>query len=152
MTLYRHFESKDLLVTEYLRALAAEAESVWDRVAREHPKSAFAQLRAWISHMGEKLSERGNRGCPIANAAVELPDKNHPAHAVIEAHKMSQREHILALCREAGFAQAERLADGIFLLLEGARIDIQSLGRRGPGARFVETVFALLDGQRRKGS
>lgn len=150
MTLYRHFESKDRLVTEYLSRLAAEAEGVWIAVANEHPRNPLAQLRAWIRHMGAKLSEAGNRGCPMANAAVELPDKDHPARAVIELHKMRQREHLFALCREAGFSEPGHLADAVFLLIEGARIDIQSVGPHGPGARLVTTALALLDGHSRR--
>jgi AcrR family transcriptional regulator len=150
MTLYRHFESKDRLITEYLRALAVEAETVWAEIALEHPRSALAQLRAWIRHMGERLSDPQNRGCPMANAAVELTDKDHPARTVIELHKLRQREHLLLLCRESGLSEPERLADAIFLLIEGARIDIQSVGPRGPGARLVSTAFALLDAHSRR--
>ena len=150
MTLYRHFESKDRLITEYLRGLAAEAETVWSDVALRHPRDPLKQLRAWIAHMGERLSVPGTRGCPLANAAVELADKDHPARTVIELHKLRQREHLLLLCREAGFSEPERLADAIFLLIEGARIDIQSVGARGPGARLVSTAFALLDTHSRR--
>jgi AcrR family transcriptional regulator len=150
MTLYRHFESKDRLITEYLRVLAAEAETVWAEIVHRHPRDPLAQLRAWIRHMGERLSEPGSRGCPLANAAVELADKDHPARTVIELHKLRQREHLLLLCREAGFSEPDRLADAIFLLIEGARIDIQSAGARGPGARLVSTAFTLLDAHSRR--
>lgn len=150
MTLYRHFESKDRLITEYLRALATEAETVWAEIALQHPHNPLAQLRTWIRHMGERLSDPHNRGCPMANAAVELADKDHPARTVIELHKLRQREHLLLLCREAGFSEPEHLADAIFLLIEGARIDIQSGGPRGPGARLVSTTLALLDAHSRR--
>ncbi len=149
MTLYRHFESKDRLITEYLRILAAEAEAVWTTISLEFARDPKAQLHAWIRHMGEKLSDPFNRGCPMANAAVELTNKDHPARLVIELHKLRQREHLLRVCREAAFALPEHLADALFLLVEGARIDIQSLGARGPGARMVPTAFALIDGHDR---
>jgi AcrR family transcriptional regulator len=150
MTLYRHFESKDRLITEYLRALAAEAETVWAEVALRWPRDPLKQLRGWIEHMGERLSGTQNRGCPMANAAVELAGRDHPARTVIELHKLRQREHLLQLCRQAGFSEPERLADAIFLVIEGARIDIQSVGARGPGARLVSTAFALLDAHSRR--
>src|SRR5215467_1839451 len=51
MTLYRHFESKDELVAEYLRRLAAEADAAWDRRAAEYPGDPRAQLRAWFKDM-----------------------------------------------------------------------------------------------------
>src|ERR1700754_722743 len=50
MTLYRHFDSKDELVAEYLRQAAQEADSCWARYRAAHP-DALAQLRAWLAEM-----------------------------------------------------------------------------------------------------
>jgi AcrR family transcriptional regulator len=144
MTLYRHFESKDLLVAEYLRQLAQEADSVWAGLARAHPGDALAQLRGWVEHIAGHMEDCGNRGCALANAAVEIPEKHHPARAVIEAHKTHQREQIAALCGNAGFREPGRLADEIFLLLEGARVNMQSVGPGGPAARVGEMLCSLL--------
>lgn len=144
MTLYRHFESKDLLVAEYLRLLARDADSLWAELARSDPGDALAQLRGWVERVGRTMGESGNRGCALANAAIELPEKDHPARAVIEEHKTHQRERIAALCREAAFLEPERLADEVFLLLEGARVNMQSVGRSGPGTRVGEMLCALL--------
>jgi AcrR family transcriptional regulator len=151
MTLYRHFGSKDLLVAEWLRQLSAEAEASWDELERLHPGDPKAQLEAWIEQTGEMLSSAGDRGCAVANAAVEIHEKDHPARAVIEAHKTHQRDHLATLCRGAGFAEPERLADEIFLLLEGARVNVQTVGRGGPGARVAEMLCALLRAQPRSG-
>jgi AcrR family transcriptional regulator len=144
MTLYRHFESKDLLVAEYLRELARDADLVWSELARAHPGDALAQLRGFVELMAGHMCDADNRGCPLANAAVELADKNHPARAVIEEHKSHQRQQLTHLCREAGFHETERLADEIFLLLEGARVSVQSEGSKGPGTRVGEMLCALL--------
>src|SRR5436305_10929388 len=51
MTLYRHFASKDELVAEYLRCLAAKSTATWDRLAAEHPRNPRPQLRAWLEEM-----------------------------------------------------------------------------------------------------
>jgi AcrR family transcriptional regulator len=150
MTLYRHFESKDLLIAAYLRTLAREADVMWDELARAHPGDALAQLRAWVECIGKMMAESGDRGCALANAAVELPEKGHPARVVIEEHKTHQRENIAALCRAAGFINPERLADEIFLLLEGARVNVQSVGGDGPGTRVGEMLCSLLRSAPRK--
>jgi AcrR family transcriptional regulator len=149
MTLYRHFRSKDLLIAEYLQMLAAEADEIWSAVERAHPGDPSAQLRAWLAPIGSHLCEEGGRGCALANAAVELPETDHPARAVIERHKIRQREQLARLCNEAGYLHPERLADEIFLLLEGARVNVQSVGRGGPGARFPEMVSALMQSHAR---
>jgi AcrR family transcriptional regulator len=150
MTLYRHFQSKDLLIAAYVRLLAAETDTMWDDIAREHPKDAGAQLRDWVERISAKLNEAGSRGCAIANAAVEIPEKDHPARAIIEEHKTQQRETLLSLCKAAKFSDPERLGDELFLLLEGARINLQSVGNTGPGARFREMALALIRSRARK--
>ena len=144
MTLYRHFESKDLLVAEYLRSLNAYAIARDEEVRRAHPGDPYAQLCALITRIGKGLCEADLRGCPMANAAVEFPEKDHPARIVIEESKKQQGERLAKLCREAGFVEPEQLAEELFLLFEGACVNVQSLGRCGPGSRFTEMACALI--------
>jgi AcrR family transcriptional regulator len=146
MTLYRHFASKDELVAEYLRQSAKAADSCWARFAQAHPGDARAQLRAWLEEMAAHVASNDERGCPLVNAAVELPEKGHPARRVIEEHKIAQRARLIALCAEAGLSEPDLLADELYLLLEGARVTAQSVDPAGLGARLQrmsEAVIAL---------
>src|ERR1700750_2709194 len=61
MTLYRHFASKDELVAECLRQVAAKADALWDRIETAHPGDPWAQLKAWVAAMSGHLQEE--RGC-----------------------------------------------------------------------------------------
>jgi AcrR family transcriptional regulator len=144
MTLYRHFASKDELVAEYLRRLADKANSSWDKLAAQHPGNPRAQLRAWLEDMAGHVASGDERGCPLANAAVELPEKDHPARRVIEAFKSAQRQRIIELCAAAELEQPEMLADELFLLLEGARVTAQSIGREGLGERLIRMGEAMI--------
>jgi AcrR family transcriptional regulator len=144
MTLYRHFASKDELVAAYLRRLADKASSSWDRLAAEHPGNPRAQLRGWLQNQAEHVGSGKERGCALANAAVELPEKDHPARRVIEAFKTAQRQRIIDLCTAAELAQPEMLADELFLLLEGARVTAQSIGRDGLGDRLIRMGKAMI--------
>jgi len=144
MTLYRHFSSKDELVAEYLRCLAEKAKSSWDQHDADHPGDPPAQLRAWLKEMAAHVASGDERGCPLANAAVELPEKDHPARRVIEAFKTAQRERLIRLCAAAALAEPELLADELFLLLEGARVTAQSVGPQGLGDRLVRMGEAMI--------
>ena len=106
MTLYRHFSSKDELVAEYLRRLAGEAGTFWDELAAAHPGDPRAQLRGWLQAMEAHLLDTDQRGCALANAAIELPEKDHPARCVIEQFKTEQRDRLIALCGAIGVARA----------------------------------------------
>src|SRR5438132_251555 len=97
MTLYRHFSSKDELVAEYLRQWAKEADACWDRLQERHPGDELAQLGAWLRDMADHVASIDERGCALANAAVELPDKSHPARRVIEEFKTAQRLRLVQL-------------------------------------------------------
>ena len=150
MTLYRHFSSRDELVAAYLEELAAEGEGVWEVARAAHPGDPDAQLRFLLRQVSEFAAESAGRGCALANAAVELAKRKHPARKVVEAHKRRQCERLVALVREAGYARPERVADELFLLVEGARSSLQSVGREGPGSRLYALAEALLDSAPRK--
>lgn len=145
MTLYRHFPSKDELVAEYLRRLWAEKNATWRKLADEHPGDAMAQLHAWLQIAAEQVTDPASRGCAIANAAVELPEKNHPARCVIEQCKRNSHDRLAELCRAAKIAQPELLADQLFMLLEGALVCTQATGRNGPAEQFVRAGKALIE-------
>jgi AcrR family transcriptional regulator len=145
MTLYRHFESKDALIAAYLGELAAEGEAIWEAARAAHPGDAHAQLRYLMRRVSQFAAEDTGRGCALANAAVELAERKHPARKVVEAHKRSQCERLIALCREAGYVKPEQVADELFLLVEGARSSLQSVGPEGPGARLYALAERLLD-------
>ena len=144
MTLYRHFASKDELVADYLRESARHAAASWDRLEAEHPGDPLAQLRSWIAGMAERLANADERGCPLVNAAVELPEKTHPARRVIEEFKTAERAWLLRICRASGLREPELLADELHLLLEGARVTAQSVGRDGLSERVMRMCDALI--------
>jgi AcrR family transcriptional regulator len=144
MTLYRHFASKDLLVAECLRQFARQADAEWDRLAATHAGNPRAELTAWLAAMTDHIVSAGGRGCALANAAVELAEKDHPARKVIEEVKRGQRDRLVRLCRSAALDEPEFLADELFLLLEGARVSAQSVGRDGPAARLVRMGEAVI--------
>jgi hypothetical protein len=104
----------------------------------------LAQLRGWLKGAAERVGDCDGRGCALTNAAIELPDKNHPARRVIEAHKMAHQKRLAELAGAAGLKDPEMLADELHLLLEGARVTAQSVGREGLGDRFVRMGEALI--------
>ncbi len=144
MTLYRHFESKDALVAEYLRGLAIEKHGIWPAIEAAHPDDPRAQLEAWLIEAAGHVSDPKSRGCALANAAVELPEKEHPARCVIEQCKQDSRKNLVALCGRAGAQQPELLADQLFMLLEGAFVCRQATGHEGPACNFIEAGRAIV--------
>src|ERR1700731_4061348 len=145
MTLYRHFASKDVLVAACLSELTREFDVAWDAIAAAHAGDPKGQLLAWLRYSGDFKEYEAERGCALANAAIELPDKDHPARRVIREHKTALRERLIRLCRDARLADPERLGEEIFLIWEGARVRAQSVGalwRSSPPAEMFGAFVA----------
>jgi AcrR family transcriptional regulator len=143
MTLYRHFESKDELILEYLNYKGKKSEEIWADIERSHPGDPAGQLYAFVRHAARFIAE-DDRGCDLANAAVELTEAGHPGLKVIEDFKGRQRQRLVGLCAQAGASQPVLLADTLFLLIEGARVSRQSAGAGGPSANLLNTSQGVL--------
>lgn len=144
MSLYRSFPSKDELVAAWLRDHDARFWESWQAMERKHPGEARKQLQAAFALLVKHTSDPSARGCPMANAAVEITEKAHPARKVIEAHKRKLREKLADLCEKTGAHDAALLADELFLLMEGAQVSI-ILGVRGPARNVGRAADALID-------
>ena len=143
MTLYRHFGSKDDLILEYLTYKGRKADEIWAKVESASPGDPVGQLYGYIEQAANFIAS-DERGCDLANAAVELTEAGHPALRVIEEFKIRQRDRLAALCAAAGAAQPDLLADTIVLLIEGARVSRRSVGTEGPSANLVRTSEAVI--------
>lgn len=142
MALYRHFGSKDELIVAYVTRVADIGEANWQQIASAHHNAPEKMLNAWVMYVEDALTNHFQRGCALANAAVELPP-THPARGVIEAYKEKKRRTLIQLFTSARYHQPQMLADEVFLLFEGARISLQCGGKIS-AARVVSMLRDLL--------
>jgi AcrR family transcriptional regulator len=150
MTLYRHFASKDELVAEWVRGIIAQKEAEWDDIAAQHPNDPQAQLVDWSRRVAKKFAEMEERGSTLANALAELPEPDHPARQVIDAHRVREHVRIRRVCTEAGFPEPELTADQFYFLLEGAKACVQCIGLKRVGEHLMRSVDALVAARRRE--
>jgi AcrR family transcriptional regulator len=145
MTLYRHFPSKDELIAEWARGIVAQKEAEWEEMAAKHPNDPAAHLIEWSRRVASKLAEMEKRGSMLANALAELPDADHPARRVIQAHKTRERKRVQKLCAEAGFQDPDLAANLFYLLLEGAFACVQCTGVKRIGDDLVRLVDLMVE-------
>jgi AcrR family transcriptional regulator len=143
MTLYRHFGSKDDLILEYLNYKGRKTDETWAKIEATWPGDAVSQLYGLIRQAAKSIAE-DERGCDLANAAVELTEEGHPGLKVIEEFKVQHRDRLANLCEAAGASQPDLLADSLMLLIEGARVSRRSVGTQGPSANLVRTADAVI--------
>jgi AcrR family transcriptional regulator len=145
MSLYRNFPSKDMLVAEWLREHDTTFWQTWEAMANRHPEDPRMQLKAAFALLAKHVADPKARGCPMANAAVELTEKDHPARKIIEAHKAKLRNRLAAICRKAKASNPGILADQLFLLMEGAQVTTQTLGVHGPARNVARAAEMLIE-------
>jgi AcrR family transcriptional regulator len=145
MSLYRNFPSKDELVAEWLRDHDANFWQTWEAMASRYPQDPRRQLKAAFALLAKHVTDPKARGCPMANAAVELTEKDHPARKVIEAHKAKLRARLVQICTQIGTRDSRLLADQLFLLMEGAQVTTQTLGAHGPARNVARAAQMLID-------
>jgi len=143
MTLYRHFDSKDDLILEYLNYKGRKTDETWAKIEATWPGDPVNQLYGLIRQVAKSIAE-DERGCDLANAAVELTEQGHPGLKVIEDFKVQHRDRLARLCKAAGASQPDLLADSLSLLVEGARVSRRSVGTQGPSANLVRTADAVI--------
>ncbi|HEX6052643.1 MAG TPA: helix-turn-helix domain-containing protein [Gemmatimonadaceae bacterium] len=148
MTLYRHFASKDELVAEWVRGIVAQKEAEWDEIAAKHPGDPAAQLVDWSRRVAKRFAEMEERGSTLGNALAELPEPDHPARQVIDAHRVREHERIRRVCREAAFPEPELAADQFYMLLEGAKACVHCIGLTRVGEHLMRSVDALIAARR----
>lgn len=152
MSLYRNFPSKDELVAEWLRDHDANFWQTWEAMASRYPQDPRRQINAAFGLLAKHVADPSARGCPMANAAVEITEKDHPARKVIEVHKAKLRARLAQMCTQMGAPEPRLLADQLFLLMEGAQVTIQTLGVHGPARNIARAAKMLIDAHLRASS
>lgn len=118
-TFYKHYGSKDRLVTEYVyhrHRLAAEHVFA---LAAEHD-DLESYMRALLDGALHQVTEPGFRGCPFLKAASEFPDHTHPVRRAVELHREWTNSFMAELLREYGHPLPGEAADDLTLALDGA--------------------------------
>ena len=119
-TFYRSWPSKDELVAEYLRNEERKGWEWWDEMMAPYAGNPRKQVEALFDAHSKETCKMDSRGCPLANAAVEITEPEHPARAVVEQYKTEMRRRFRKLAREMGAHEAEVLGDSLMLLWEGS--------------------------------
>ncbi|TPJ60085.1 TetR/AcrR family transcriptional regulator [Mesorhizobium sp. B2-7-1] len=149
-SLYRSFPSKDELAASYLRKYDLEFWERFDEAVDAHPGNPRAQIIAFLTRVGKRTQKSDYRGCGMTNAAVEYPERGHPARIVSENNKIELRRRLRAMAAAMGAADSDTLGDGLLLLIEGAYISGQLFGLGGPAAAVARNADLLIEASLKK--
>jgi AcrR family transcriptional regulator len=141
-TLYRHFGSKDGLVQAVLEK-RSDRVAQWLRDAAEAAGSDPAdQAEAIFGVLGRWYAEPAFRGCAIINAAVQ--QHAGPASVVAVRHLGRHLGLLREIAERAGAADPDTLARQMLMLIEGATVLADHLGRDDVARDAQKVALALL--------
>jgi len=145
MSFYRSFASKDELVAQYLREEVREGWQWWDALVAPHEGDARAQVAALFDAHAVRSCASDSRGCALANAAVEIDTKDHPALRVIEEYKQELRRRFRQLARDMHARDPGALGDSLLLLFEGSYLtQLTFHSQHGPAENAAAAARALI--------
>lgn len=124
-TLYQRFGSKDGLIVAAYDALDLPVFRMLTENLAAGTEDPRLQLEEFFDRLTALVRSPKFRGCPFTNAAAELADPSHPAHAVVRRHKARIRRWFLSRARLAGAREPERVTNRLMLLFAG--VQAQSL-------------------------
>lgn len=120
-TLYRHFPSKQILVTTYVKeADRAIREQIGTLTASELPPADI--LRAIADGIADGIKSSQFRGCAFLNAAAEFPDPKNPVHRAVLAHRTWFLEVILGLFAQIDGDSGDDSGRRFVMLRDGAMV------------------------------
>ncbi len=146
-SLYQHFASKQDLLLEYVR----RADTAWFEALAAFSQpytSPKEQLLALFDFRVQRQQAAGYIGCSFVKINAEVARDNTEVFALVGQHKTRLRRHVRALVAQAqpaaDEAETDRLADLIFLLLEGGAISSTVQQDAWALTRAKELVSRLL--------
>lgn len=147
VTFYRHFGSKDELVSAYLsqrggrlRTRVAEAREVYAL----DPRGLLTFLAVTLMRDSESATYRG---CEFVNAAAEITSDHHP----VQRQGIDQRKWLVDVAAEAlgalGHPEPHRLARKLMMLRTGASMVLGLDPYEDTRELFYETWQAMIDAE-----
>jgi AcrR family transcriptional regulator len=127
-SLYAHFPTKDALIAGYLQQRSDDWRAHLEAELQRRGGSPVDQLDHVFGILAEGCATSGFRGCPFINAAVEFPDKAHPARVIGARHRAWVRTVLLTFAQQTGCENPGKLADQLSLLYDSAMVGTQLNG------------------------
>jgi AcrR family transcriptional regulator len=118
-TFYKHYGSKDRVITAYVGYRHRQVAEEYARLAGETDSPAEA-LRAVRDSVLAAIAAPGFRGCPFINAAAEFSDPQHPVRSAVREHREWYAAVLEQLTRALGHPLPGDAADELVLARDGA--------------------------------
>jgi len=144
-TLYDRFGSKEALAVAYLRGRDARWRVYLEQQLSGVPPEGTARLLAVFDVSARWAILNSTKGCSAINARAEMSDAALPIAVEATRQKKWMLDVFERLAREARLASADRVANSLMLLYEGALVTTGMETFDEPFAAARQTAAIVLD-------
>lgn len=146
MCLYRQFKSKDELLQRFLERRCEVFWKHFETRLAEEAGNPRQQLQDFFTDVTQRIQQPGYRGCAFVNISTEITDRSHPARQFVADNRLKLLARLKELAVLAGAEDAQGLAHGLALLLDGAYTASQTYPAGHPIlASLKGAATALID-------
>ncbi len=137
-TFYRHFPSKDELIVAWI-----DQAETFSREASP-PHDGPAPLFAYTDRMIDVAGQPTCLGCTFQGTAAEFADPAHPGHAAAQRVKRRVIADLIRRAEAQGIAEAEKVAEQVFLFMEGVWAATRMFGQDAPLTHAKAAIRQLV--------
>lgn len=142
MSLYNHFNSKDVLIAAYLEERNATWGVQFPKTVESLTDDPQARLLAVFDVLHDWFGQPSFRGCAFINSTIELANPTHTAVDIAMQHKQMIYDCLLDWAEDAGTDDPEALAQQLAILVDGAIVVAMRQG--GAAAIQAKQAAAIL--------
>lgn len=143
-TLYKHFPSKNLLITAYLRD-KSDKFYAWLNEHLASKKAESLELLLLLCELMEQwISQPEFKGLPFHMAAVEFPEAEHPINQYSAELSAELQGYLCKIAHHAGARDPEALGQQLTILFEGAALVERLTPHTGAAARARQAAITLV--------
>jgi len=147
-SLYQHFTSKEDLLMGYLEIVFEQTRSRLRYIA-SMKLEAKEKIEAIFEYLSESASSKEFYGCNFLNIAGEIPVENLRIYDLIRQQKNEIRAFFTEILKSDSMGEVEMqrsktLADGIYLLFDGALMSCKVFGNSWPAIAAQKSALRLL--------
>lgn len=144
VALYHHFRSKEELILAVLRRRDQVTRNIIMREVEQASRSPRERLLALFDFLDRYVGQPDFTGCMFLNAAAEFHDGDDPIHRTATEHKKMMLSFIERQCQAGGAPKPRQLAHQIYILFDGAIVQIHAAGETAERAAAAKTAAAAL--------
>ncbi|MDR3678751.1 MAG: TetR/AcrR family transcriptional regulator [Flavipsychrobacter sp.] len=146
--LYQHFKSKEDLLVAYLDSMFEKTMSHFKHVASTKVE-AKEKISAIFDFLYHNTDSKQFHGCQFLNIAGEIPIENSRVYDVIRLQKNGLRALFVEILKSDSMTddeieRSQGLADGIYLLFDGAIMASKVFGNSWPVIAAQKCALKLL--------